>query len=270
MDIHPKDGRFVRRTVYTFESYMTDRWRVGRAILVGNAVHKMPPFMGQRMCSGLRDAMNLSWKLPAVIKGAAGERFLDTYQLERGPHVQTFIELSMRVGHFVLLTDPEKARLRDEMLKSGAMPPPPPFPRLRFGIVQPEPDATNTEGRSSLQGRVAFRRRVGRLDDFVHHGWKIVSRHQIFKGMFDGRQLKRIEDLGIDLAHVSRGAQLDSESFFDIDGNYDSWFESSGRKAFLQRPDNYIFGTAKTIEEIPFLLDVLGNSLVKNGWNERI
>ena len=269
-ELTPKDGHFVRRTIYTFESYMTDQWRVGRAILVGDAAHTMPPFMGQGMCSGLRDAMNLSWKLDAVMKGAASEDFLDTYQLERGPHVQTFIEMSIRVGNLVLTTDPEKARVRDEMLKAGTLPPPPPFPRLRSGIVQSEPDATDTEGRPSFQGRVAFHRRVGRLDDFLHHGWKIVSRHLVSKDMFDARQLKLIESLSIDFAHVSRGAQLDSDSYYDIDGGYDEWFESTGRKAFLQRPDNYVFGTTKTIEDIPSLLDVLENSLGKGGWNTPI
>ena len=265
-NITPNDGSFLRRAIYTFESNLTDKWRAGRALLVGDAAHTMPPFMGQGMCSGLRDAMNLSWKLAAVIGGEADDSLLDTYQLEREPHVKAFIEMSIRVGNTVLLTDPKQARLRDEMLESGKMPPPPNFPRLNNGIIRRDPDPTDTEGRPSLQGRVAWHSCVDRLDELLKPGWKVVSRHLVPKDLFDARQQSLIDALKMDFAHVSRGTQLDSDSFFDIDGDYDSWFERTRRKAFLQRPDNYVFGTAQTIEDIPALIDELGRSLAESGW----
>jgi hypothetical protein len=109
------------------------------------------------------------------------------------------------------------------------MPPPPPFPRISSGIIRQVLDETDTEGRPSLQGRVAYRRRVDRLDEFLRPGWKIVSRHQISKDIFNARQQKLIDILEFEFAHVSRGAQLDSDSYCDIDGDYDSWFEINGR-----------------------------------------
>ena len=267
-DITPKDGKFVRRAIYTFESSMADKWRAGRAFLIGDAAHTMPPFMGQGMCSGFRDAMNLSWKLAAVIGHEADDALLDTYQLERGPHVKTYIQMSMMVGKIVLTTDPEEARRRDEMFRLGTAPSPPPFPRVMEGIVRPGPDASNVEGRPSLQARVAQHWQVNRLDEFLRPGWQIISRHQVPLDIFDTRQQNLIKVLKLEFAHVSRGVQPESDSFFDIDGEYDQWYESTGRKAFLQRPDNYVFGTAKTIEDIPTLLDELGNSLAKSGWRK--
>ena len=265
-NITPEDGKIIRRSIYTFESSMTDTWRVGRALLVGDAAHTMPPFMGQGMCSGVRDAVNLSWKLAAVIRGQADNSFLNTYQLEREPHVRAFIDMSMTVGRMVLITDPEVAARRDEKLRSGTGAGLPPFPRLVNGIVRREPGASDVEGRPGIQGRVALHSRVDRLDEFLRPGWKIISRHQVAKSIFDTHQQNLISVLNVEFVHVSRGAQSDSDSFLDIDGDYDMWFIRNEKKVILQRPDNYVFGTAKTIEDIPALLNELGFCLAASGW----
>ena len=269
-DIFPKDGKIIRHTIHSFESSIVDKWRVGRALLVGDAAHTMPPFMGQGMCSGIRDAMNLSWKLKAVIAGKANETLLDTYQIELSSHVRDFIDMAMAIGRNVLVTDPEERRRRDEVLRSGKGSHPGLFPRILKGIVRPHDaaDAIDEEGRQAIQGRVAFGGRIDRLDEFLRPGgWRIVSRHPVPLTLFDGRQRDLISALQMDLLHVSRGALPGSCSYVDIDGDYDIWFRKANRKAFLQRPDNYVFGTARTIEELPVLLDKLAGSLAASGWH---
>ena len=266
-DVKPTDGKIVRRAFYTFESTQSEGWRNGRVLLVGDAAHTMPPFMGQGMLSGFRDAVNLSWKLLAVLRSEADSSLLNTYYVERQPHVYAITEMAMMIGKTVLITDPEKGRQRDEALRSGKVPAPGRFPRLVGGIFrQPDhPDASEADGRPGLQGRVIFENRIDRLDQFMKPGWKIVTRLNIPSGFFGSRQRRLISALGIQVAHVSRGAL---GAYVDVDGDYDNWYRTYKRKAFLTRPDNYVYGTARTIEQLPELLDELADVLTANGWTQ--
>ena len=76
----------VRRQVYVFHARIADRWNSARIFLAGDAAHLTPPFAGQGMNSGIRDAHNLGWKLAEVVSGRLGPGLLATYQKERAPH----------------------------------------------------------------------------------------------------------------------------------------------------------------------------------------
>ncbi|MFZ9442609.1 MAG: bifunctional 3-(3-hydroxy-phenyl)propionate/3-hydroxycinnamic acid hydroxylase [Ilumatobacteraceae bacterium] len=115
---HFPDGgyRIERAAVYTFHGLIAEVWRGGRdgrVLLAGDAAHQMPPFLGQGMCSGIRDAANLAWKLAAVCRGA-DHALLDTYQAERSPHVRSIIEAAVGFGRIICTLDPAVAAARDE------------------------------------------------------------------------------------------------------------------------------------------------------------
>ncbi len=103
-----------RRAVYRFHALVAEKWRQGPVILAGDAAHQMPPFMGQGLCSGTRDAANIAWKIEAVLRGRADESLLDSYQAEREPHVRMITEMAVSMGKVVCTRDAEEARLRDE------------------------------------------------------------------------------------------------------------------------------------------------------------
>ncbi len=99
--IDPQDAELERRQVYTFRSQIADNWRQGNFFLVGDAAHLTPPFMGQGMCMGIRDAANLAWKLDAVLSGATDKTILDSYEQERKPHARAYIETAKHLGGLI-------------------------------------------------------------------------------------------------------------------------------------------------------------------------
>src|SRR5690242_1421711 len=93
------DGlQIIRSATYTFRAQMASRFRAGRIFLLGDAAHLTPPFIGQGLAGGLRDADNLAWKLAYVLTGRASEDLLDTYDSERRPHATALVKKAVRVG----------------------------------------------------------------------------------------------------------------------------------------------------------------------------
>lgn len=96
--VDPSTVEVVRAVEYTFRAQVADRWRVGRVLLAGDAAHLSPPFVGQGLGLGLRDAHQLAWKLADVLQDRAGEDLLDTYQAEREPHARALIRVAQLLG----------------------------------------------------------------------------------------------------------------------------------------------------------------------------
>ncbi|MFY0583788.1 FAD-dependent monooxygenase [Cystobacter fuscus] len=116
--VDPDRVTVLRAAPYIFNRRVAARWRDGRMFLLGDAAHLMPPVLGQGLCSGLRDAANLSWKLAAVLHGQADESLLDTYELERRPHAEAMLQASVNMGRLVLTGSRPLAFLRDRVFQA--------------------------------------------------------------------------------------------------------------------------------------------------------
>ena len=112
MWIDPAQVTIERAAVYTFHGLVATRWRHRRVFLAGDAAHQTPPFLGQGMCAGMRDAANLAWKLAAATAGSP-DALLDTYQLEREPHAQAVIDVAVDFGRLICVLDPAAAEERN-------------------------------------------------------------------------------------------------------------------------------------------------------------
>ncbi len=128
--VDPDAVKIERAAVYTFHALLAERWRRGRIFLLGDAAHQMPPFLGQGLCAGIRDAHNLAWKLWMVLNGQAADSLLDSYQQERLPHVTAVLRLVRVAGGLIQTRNSMLAALRDSLLRA-AMALPPVRQRLR-------------------------------------------------------------------------------------------------------------------------------------------
>jgi 2-polyprenyl-6-methoxyphenol hydroxylase-like FAD-dependent oxidoreductase len=98
----PREHYEVRRSaVYQFHAATADRWREGRVFLAGDAAHQTPPFLGQGLNAGFRDAVNLGWKIPLVHSGACDVSLLDSYEAERDAHARDLVEWAVAVGRLM-------------------------------------------------------------------------------------------------------------------------------------------------------------------------
>ncbi|MDR2256467.1 MAG: FAD-dependent monooxygenase [Arthrobacter sp.] len=111
------EGLIVRRAaVYTAQQRVARDWKVGRVLLAGDAAHLMPPFAGQGLNAGLRDAAAAAWRLAAVVRGEASEALLESYEAERKPHAASMVKLSKRIGSVVMSTNRAVCLARDGLL----------------------------------------------------------------------------------------------------------------------------------------------------------
>ncbi|MET0400930.1 MAG: bifunctional 3-(3-hydroxy-phenyl)propionate/3-hydroxycinnamic acid hydroxylase, partial [Cystobacter sp.] len=116
--VDPDRVTVLRAAPYIFNRRVATRWREGRMFLLGDAAHLMPPVLGQGLCSGLRDAANLSWKLAAVLHERADASLLDTYEVERRPHAEAMLQASVNMGRLVLTGSRPLAFLRDRLFQA--------------------------------------------------------------------------------------------------------------------------------------------------------
>ena len=221
------DAEIDRKAVYRFHGLVANEWRRGRVILAGDAAHQTPPFAGQGMCSGIRDAVNLAWKLAHVLRGEAGETLLDTYQTEREPHVRAVTETAIAMGRVVCIADPEAAAQRDAAMlaarAAGQQPVPPPDPQIGPGAFMANDKRAGTIFPQDKAGDTY-------LDDILGPGAWLIAR--------------RASDVsGINNASIARIESLDGATVKPFAPKLTALLHGYKSDAVLVRPDRYVFGT---------------------------
>lgn len=237
----PDAAHVERAAVYTFHGLIANEWRRGRVLLAGDAAHQTPPFLGQGMCSGVRDAANLAWKLRRVLDGSSPDALLDTYQVERGPQVQQIIQLAVDFGRIICTTDHTVAAERDAgMLASraagggragaAAMPPLPPGPLVGAG------------GGAQLH-QVAID--GNRLDDLVGDRFALVVRRPEL--LHDDAAVRWLATGAVSFDAVSAPAVTES-------------LDAANADALVVRPDRYLLAAGDALPPAdPDVMALLGH-----------
>jgi 2-polyprenyl-6-methoxyphenol hydroxylase-like FAD-dependent oxidoreductase len=257
----PDNAVMERHTVYRFQARWAECWRVGRALIAGDAAHLMPPFAGQGMCAGLRDAVNLAWKLDLVLRGLAADAVLDTYGSERAPHVRHFIDLSIELGRVICVPGREEAAERDRHLLAvvedpGLAPPPAPAPRIGAGVLAPgDPGA----GLLSVQSRIAHQGAEGLFDDVLGHGWFVLTAPGTELALSAAAR-EVVRTLGARVLRIAPPGSAASTDVTDLDGRYAAWFRELGAPVAIVRPDFYVYA-APDADSATRALELLGTQL---------
>lgn len=258
--ISPEDGEIIRKTMYKFSSLMTDTWKKGNIFLLGDAAHLTPPFMGQGMCSGIRDAKNLAWKLDLVLKGISDDSIFETYQTERYPHSETLVQMAIDLGKVICVTSKEAAAQRDAAFMSGEVPPMPPMPNLTDGILYKDANGELKEnsGKLSFQSVVKFNDKEGLFDDVFGKGWVLYSFNEEIENHILAEQKEALNKLGVKIAILSETEK--PGLIYDFNNQYKKFFENNKIETALVRPDYYLFGAVDDAAEVK---DLIGSLLAQ-------
>ena len=256
---NPSNCELERFAVWRFQAKWAKTWSKGRMAIAGDAAHLTPPFAGQGMCAGFRDAVNLAWRLNLMLEGKASAALLEDYGPERIEQTKYWVNVAVEIGKVICVLDPEEAAGRDAAMLAALddpslAPPPPPPPALGPGNWVESPGASML----SRQGRVSFKGRDGRFDEFVNRGWHLIGLDcDPMAGMSD--QAKS-DFAAIGGSAVRVTSKPEEGAMFDAKGTYGEWFAELGADVVLVRPDQYVAFSAKSgavVERIGAVLDSL-------------
>nr|AXL06031.1 3-(3-hydroxyphenyl)propionate hydroxylase [uncultured bacterium] len=266
--VTPDTATLLRSTTYIFQARWADQWRVGHVLLAGDAAHLMPPFAGQGMCTGIRDVVNLAWKLDLTLRELAPEAVLDSYTEERRAQAKEAILASVQLGRVICVTDPAAAAERDATVLANRRGRPPTRPEpakaLSGGLLHRRPGADDAEppaGAVVPQGRVSRQGGSGLFDEIVGRGFVLLTTDDP-RTALDGDRLSFLT--GLD-AHVVRllppGAAPDDHGVVDVDDVYLPYLARFGATSLLVRPDYHVFGAASGPDGTRDLVDGLRDRL---------
>jgi 3-(3-hydroxy-phenyl)propionate hydroxylase len=261
-----------RSAVYNFDARIAKDWQRDRVFIAGDAAHQTPPFLGQGLCAGLRDAANLGWKLIQVLKYQASPELLRTYREERYRHTETVIRHAKEFGLIIGELDEQRARKRDcelrTALHNGTMKTIRQdfIPGLETGIIDSaktppagtlfiQPQVVTSEGKSAL------------LDDILQPRFLIVGVEAEVMDWMDADAIRAWTAIGGERVVLSGSDtplahQLpDAVYLLDARGDLTAWLKKCDGRVAIVRPDRYVYGVAKNAQDLNRMLADVTKSL---------
>ena len=242
----------LRSSEYVFRARLADRWRRGRVFLLGDAAHQTPPFVGQGLGTGLRDAVNLGWKLAAVLQQRAPEVLLDSYEAERRPHARALIRLAVTAGWAMTGGGGPAAGVRRALLAALCRVPGAPehlldrgTPALRGGPLVPRRRGPRGAG---LAGTLAPQPRVGPqdvlLDDLLGPGFAVLTTARPDEALVRLAARLRAPVLHVREPRQERGAAAPPPADVLEDAGLTAWLRRGRARTAVLRPDRVVLTTA--------------------------
>jgi 3-(3-hydroxy-phenyl)propionate hydroxylase len=250
----PENYEIRRAAVYQFHAATADRWQVGRVLLAGDAAHQTPPFLGQGLNAGFRDAVNLGWKIPLVMAGISDVSLLESYAAERDAHARDLVEWAVSIGQLMEtlaareagLPDPYSADQSSGYGQGRTVPP------LRDGVLITEQCGDYAPVGGMLR-QPTVREGDGaacRIDEIFGPSFAVV-----------GRKASDLEmgDAASEVLERLAGRAVSLEGLEIVEGEMDRVFDTHA--AVVLRPDRYIFGVVDEDWDLDGLLGELGRKV---------
>nr|AXL05440.1 3-(3-hydroxyphenyl)propionate hydroxylase [uncultured bacterium] len=258
--VTPDTATLLRSTTYIFQARWADRWRVGHVLLAGDAAHLMPPFAGQGMCAGIRDVVNLVWKLDLTLRDLAADSIMDSYTDERRTQARESILASVQLGRVICVTDPVAAAERDATVLANRRGKPPTRPEpakpLTTGLLRADDPAA---GAVVPQGRVGQHGRTGLFDDVVGRGFVLLTTDDPHTTLDEDR-LAFLTELDTRVVRLLPPGSTE-DGVVDVDDVYRSYLARFGATSLLVRPDYHVYGAANDPGGAKELVDDLRDRL---------
>lgn len=248
--VTPENAELERSAVYRFQARWAKQWNKGRCLIGGDAAHLMPPFAGEGMCAGVRDAVAMAWRLNGILEGKMGLGVLDSYTSERIEHAKHYINFSQELGQIICIADAAVAEDRDARMMAdlearGGTPVP-------TDICQLGPGAWCADsahaGELSVQGLVEAGGKRDRFDQVVGQGWVLLGYDADPAQALTAAQ--RAEFAALDGIAVRLAAPGGAGDAVDAEGTMGQWLARIGARYALIRPDFYVAVTADTPEAL--------------------
>ena len=260
---NPDRIELIRSRVYTHNARLAGQFRQGRVLLAGDAAHIMPVWQGQGYNSGMRDALNLAWKLSLVIKGLAADTLLDSYEQERRDHAKAMINLSVLAGHVLAPPKRWQATLRDGVSWLLNYLPPvkryivemrfKPMPQYTQGALIAPSENSSPVGKMFIQPKVLTDAGTTvLLDEVIGDNFAIIAWGCDPTWGLTAAQIAQWKALGTRFIQVLPDVQLrvpsdagpDVIRVGDSTGRLKEWFALGTSSIALVRPDRFLAGLA--------------------------
>ena len=250
-----QDYQLWRASAYRFHALILEQWKADRVFFLGDAAHMTPPFLAQGMCQGIRDALNLVWKIALVKEGLAAPEFLETYQIERIPHVRQTTLAAKEFGGVICERDSERAANRDARLiehmkeNPGGTIRQSLIPGLSQGFIAqvspagelfPQPMVIDHVGKRAL------------LDEFTGQVFRVVvapgfDATALLRCLRSSQSLKGLPIHVVRLVNPEQSGARAADEYQEVDGLLAQWLEQRGCNVVIVRPDHYVYGGAVTV-----------------------
>jgi 3-(3-hydroxy-phenyl)propionate hydroxylase len=251
-----------RSAIYRFHALLGQRWRDRRVLLMGDAVHQTPPFLGQGLCAGIRDASNLAWKLALVLRGDAGDALLDSYEIERKPHVRSVVARAKEFGKIIGELDPAAAAVRDARLRAELKSGQAETIRQKFipdlvdGLIAP---GATLAGALFVQPHVrAADNRERRLDDLLQPEFAVVTATPAAMSAISESSLSAWRQLGGERVVVAASGEASNQdgimTVVETARLLADWMRDNAVEAVIVRPDRYVFAGACNGDRLNMLM----------------